>query len=356
MIVYHGTTAARARRICEVGLLPRKPSRRVWFAQNRNYAEGRARTQARRTHDRAVVLTCDLDVDQLRRAYGHKRVMHRGGVIAVDGTVPVAVLRSYPALFGQPTSPEDLAAWANELLGLKPWKGVSRRHPGVLRLSEWAVNRLSTQARPELRLTELLDKARQWLPEFFRDVVIDPATLQVWHTVADVAVEAQLPEPPPDDREARALALLDDPEPARRVRGLTQLRRLGDPDLGEWCVMCLADESVDVQVAALTALRDVADADTGVIEPLAGSPLPRVRAAALGTLAALGGPEAAAWVELGLKDPAPCVRMEVVNQLPKLDPVRQQSVFELAVYDPNPEIRRRALRVAGGRRYARMVW
>ena len=39
MIVYHGTTARRARRICQEGFLPKKPSRRVWFAEGRTYAQ-----------------------------------------------------------------------------------------------------------------------------------------------------------------------------------------------------------------------------------------------------------------------------------------------------------------------------
>ena len=36
MIVYHGTTMKRARRICKAGFLPRKPSKRVWFAKARS--------------------------------------------------------------------------------------------------------------------------------------------------------------------------------------------------------------------------------------------------------------------------------------------------------------------------------
>lgn len=44
MIVYHGTTSRRAQRICAEGFLPKKPSRCVWFAENRRYALGRAKT------------------------------------------------------------------------------------------------------------------------------------------------------------------------------------------------------------------------------------------------------------------------------------------------------------------------
>jgi RNA:NAD 2'-phosphotransferase (TPT1/KptA family) len=67
MIVYHGTTRRRAERILVSGFLARKPSRRVWFARSRAYAEGRAKTQARRAHDRPAVLVCELDLQAYRR-------------------------------------------------------------------------------------------------------------------------------------------------------------------------------------------------------------------------------------------------------------------------------------------------
>ena len=62
MIVYHGTTRRRAMRIGKEGFLPKKPSRRVWFAQGRGYALGRAKTQARRAHGRPAVLKCEIDL------------------------------------------------------------------------------------------------------------------------------------------------------------------------------------------------------------------------------------------------------------------------------------------------------
>jgi len=77
MIVYHGTTNRRARRICVEGFLPRKPSGRVWFAESRAYALGRAKTQARRSRDRPVVLACDIDIHRMRNRYGAKRILHR---------------------------------------------------------------------------------------------------------------------------------------------------------------------------------------------------------------------------------------------------------------------------------------
>ena len=97
MIAYHGTTNLRAERICQEGFLPRKPSKRVWFAEGRGYAERRARQQARRAHARPVVLTCELDLQVLRRRLGPKKVRHKSGILAIDGPVPVSMIRSRAA-------------------------------------------------------------------------------------------------------------------------------------------------------------------------------------------------------------------------------------------------------------------
>ena len=80
MIVYHGTTIQRARRICREGLQPKPPSRRVWFAEDRKYAFQRAKTWAHRTNDRAIVLTADVDLARLRKQLGPSRII----VVIVD--------------------------------------------------------------------------------------------------------------------------------------------------------------------------------------------------------------------------------------------------------------------------------
>jgi HEAT repeat protein len=84
------------------------------------------------------------------------------------------------------------------------------------------------------------------------------------------------------------------------------------------------------------------DADPEVIAPLAESQDKRLRAAAIAALAKHGGDEAAEWFERGLKDPEPCVRAETAALLSEIDLARHREIFELAFYDPNPEIRRRA--------------
>ena len=356
MIVYHGTTRRRAQRICTEGFLPRKPSRRVWFAQGRGYALGRAKTQARRSHDRPVVLTCDVNVADLRRRLGPKKVMHRNGVIAIDAPLPVTVLRSHPGVEFSST-PKDLASWVNHLLGLKPYKGVPATHPGLERLSRWVTNRQTSQPHSRLRPVEVCHMARQWLPEFFEGVEVDPDTLRVLRRIGGVEVEVAPPEADADPREEEALDCLTDPKPRRRVRGLSLLGAVAEPDeLSDWCTMFLDDESVNVRVAALQAMLVCDDAEPDVIEPLARSDNKRVRAAAIAALAKHAGPDAPRWFERGLKDPCACVRLATARQLPALDPTAHRALFELALYDPNPQVARTARKLCAGKGYAKCAY
>jgi hypothetical protein len=343
MIVYHGTTDRGARRIALEGFLPRKPSRRVWFAKSRAYAEGRARTKARRAHDRPVVLTCTIDVTQIRRRLGARRVF----------------LRSHPGVEA-PTTPEDLARWVNRLLGLRAQKGVGRSHPGIDRLSRWVRNRLTSQPGSRIALSELLQLARQWLPEHFDGVEIDPQLLKVRRRIKtlEVRVEAGEPAPPPptDPNEDRAIELLADPSPRRRARGLGLLAQIQDPDLFDWCAMFLDDEAAEVQVAALRTMLRCQDSDPDVIAPLAESPDTRVRAAAIAAMAKHSGRQAPAWFERGLKDPAPCVRLETAAVLSQLDPAEHRAIFELALYDPNPQVAHLAAKLTAGKGFSKAAW
>jgi hypothetical protein len=367
MIVFHGTTDIRARRIAAEGFMPRKPSRRVWFAASRAYAMGRAKTQARRSHARAVVLTCEIDLADLRRKVGAKRIRHVNGIIAVDGTVAPTVLRSGGEAFDQPTTPKDLAAWANRVLGLKSYKGVPQTHPGLLRLSRWVVNRTQGTWNRGIRRTELLHMARQWLPEFFLGVEIDPESLLVIRKspaphaaqAAGLAGSETAAADEPEamgPREAEALELLESPGAKARARGLAVLADLGDPDLFEWCAMYLDDESVDVRLAALRAMLQCDDIDPGLLAGPAGSADNRIRGAAIAALARHEGPVAADWFERGLKDPSPCVRLATAAVLSHLDPAANRRVFQIALYDPNPQVCHLAEKLVAGKGYPRITW
>ena len=356
MIVYHGTTTGRARRICAEGFLAKKPSRRVWFAESKAYALGRAKTQARRSRDRPVVLTCDLDVNWLRMRYGRRRVLHRNRVLAVDGPVPVTVLRSHP-FANVPTTPEEIARWVNDILGLKPHKGVGRRHPGALRLSEWVNKRLQSDPRTRIKPRELFLMARRWLAEFFEGYEVDPDHLRAFRAAGAIEVEVDEEACRPDPREDEALECLDSDKATCRARGLALLAKLGDPDLFDWCVMFLNDEAVTMQLAALETMPHCDDGYPEIAEPLAASDNKRIRAAALAVLAKLAAPDdAPRWFERGLKDPSPCVRIAVARQLGRLAPAEHQALFELALTDPNPDAVRAARKHAGGLPSAALTW
>ena len=359
MIVYHGTTVRRAKRICEEGFRPRKPSKRVWFAQSKHYALGRAKTQARRSKDRPVVLTCDLNLGELRRSVGKKRIFHRAGNIAINGPVPVSVLRSAPtSAVDQPDTPEEIAAWVNRLLGLKPWKGVGRKHEGVARLSTWVRNRTADRPGRYVNPRELLDKCRQWLPEFFADVVVDPERLRAFRKVKTIDVKAELSLPRVDPRETEAVECLENPRAKRRVRGLKVLADIDDPDLFEWCAIFLDDDSVTVREAALRTMLHCPDEDVdlALIEPLVESENKRVRAAAIAALARHAGDDAPRWFERGLKDPSPCVRTSAAAMLDHLDVDSHRPLFELALYDPNPQVARTARKLTTGKGFAKLRW
>ena len=144
MIVYHGTTHKRAANIRMMGFRPRKPSKRNWFTKDRGYATRRAKQKASRGNDTPVVLTCDLDMTELRRRLGSRAVMAHNHLVVVHGTVTPDVIVSpndqgyLPHVY----SCEHLASWINDILGVKRHKGVSPKHTGVGRMSLWIQNRL----------------------------------------------------------------------------------------------------------------------------------------------------------------------------------------------------------------------
>ena len=170
MLLYHGTTRRSAEQIAVEGFAPRKPSRRVWFAHSKGYALRRAKVKARRRHDRPVVLQCELDLATLRRKLGSKRVVYRAGIVSISGSLPVTVLRHAPGVWDPPSSEPELAAWLNDLLGLKAHRGVSRNDTGLIRLARWIRNRRTSQPHSRLRDSEIVERAAGWLPQWFQGV------------------------------------------------------------------------------------------------------------------------------------------------------------------------------------------
>lgn len=355
MIVYHGTTSLRARRILEEGFRPMKPSRRVWFAQSYGYAQGRARTQAFRANDRPVVLSCEVDVGELRSSLSAKRVLASHGVICVDAPVSVTIVAAGSAVHCQgvqssplePTTPADLASWLNGALGLRPWKGVRPRNPGVVRLSKWVINRVAERRGKYPKTRELFEMARRFLPEVLKGCAFDEQRARirrVEHLGKVTAQEGSIPSEP-DPAEAKILECLESAKPRRRVRGLEILREREDPDLFDWCMMFMNDPAPQVRVASARIMTACPFIDPEILVPLVDSKDRLLRAAAVGTLASHLGKDEPEWLDLGLRDPAAHVRLAAAEQLGVLDRVKYRTIFDLALNDPNPKVEQLAWKV-----------
>jgi len=332
MIVYHGTTKRRALRIRVLGFRPSKKSRRVWFTERPDYARARAEYQARHAHDQPVVLTCEVELDRLRRQFGPRNVHYKGRCLAVDGALPIDILRHCPVGPRQPISAAELSEWLRHRLRRGRRRGPGPRHRGVRRLAEWVRRRLAPDPTQAIRESELMSAARRLIPELFAGKSAEPRE-----------VAARRPAEQAETAEERALAELVVTKPARRVRALRQLTELGVPDLQDWCLVCLHDRSPDVRVAALHTMLHCELADRRFIAPMARAKNARVRGAAIAALVKHSdGERAEKWMRAGLTDPSPCVRLEAAALLAMFEPARDRALFDLARYDPNPDVRRRA--------------
>ena len=349
MKFYHGTTLQNAIRIAEMGFLPRKGA--VWFTTSKQYAQGRAKQKARRTGSSPFVLNCEIDVSELYNRLGKKLVMRGGGVLAIRGRVPPTVIRSHFTL-ELLNSPEQIAKWVNQRLGRKSYEGISPRHPGIERLSRWMENRTSSGTGSTIRPDELSQKLQQWLPDFFQGVEITPEDLRFDCFPEPAEIETTPPSEPVNSREENALDDLAAAKPKRRIRGLKRLARLGNEDLYDWCTLLLSDESLDVRIAALRTIAHCDDGDPETILPFAESQDKRIRAAAIAALAKHSTDDTPRWFERGLKDREACVRLEIAARLPTLDVTQHQGIFELALYDPNPEIKHLAEKLTTRKGYA----
>lgn len=348
MKYYHGTTLRSAIRIAEIGFLPRKGA--VWFTTSKQYAQGRAKQKARRTGSSPFVLNCEINISELYNRLGKKLVMRGGGVLAIRGRVPSTVIRSHFTL-ELLNSPEHIAKWVNQRLGRKPYEGISPHHPGIDRLSRWMENRTVSGTGSTIRPDELSRKLQQWLPDFFQGIEIAPEDLRFDYFPEPAEIETVPPSEPVNSREENALDDLAAAKPQRRIRGLKRLARLGNEDLYDWCTLLLSDKSLDVRIAALQTIAHCDDGDPEIILPFAESQNKRVRAAAIAALAKHSAEDAPRWFERGLKDREACVRLETAAVLPMLDVTQHRRIFELALYDPNPEIKNLAQKLTTRKGY-----
>ena len=348
MNFYHGTILQNAIRIAEIGFLPRKGA--VWFTTSKQYAQGRAKQKARRTGSSPFVLACEINVQELYNRLGKNLVMRSKGFLAIRRRVPRTVIRSHFTL-ELLNSPEQIAKWVNQKLRRKSYEGISPHHPGIDRLSRWVENRTNSGTGGSLRPEKLSQKLQQWLPDFFQEVEVTPEDLRFDYFPEQVEFETEPSPEPVNSREEKALDDLAAAKPQRRIRGLKLLARFGNEDLYDWCMLFLSDESLDVHIAALQTIVHCDEGDPEVLLPFTESQNKRIRASAIAALAKHSVEDAPRWFERGLKDREACVRLETAALLPTLDVIRHPAIFELALYDPNPEIKNLAQKITTGKGY-----
>ena len=341
MKFYHGTTLRNAIRIAEMGFLPRKGV--VWFTTSKHRAQRRAKQKARKIASPPFVFTCEINVQELYNRLGKHLVMRSKGFLAIRRRVPPTVILN---------SSELIAGWVSHILQGESYESISPHHPGINRLSRWVENRMKAGTDSAIRPKELSQKLQQWLPNFFRGVKISPEDLRFdyFPELAELETEPSLESV--DSREENALDALADPKPKRRIRGLKLLAQLEHEDLYEWGTLLLSDESVEVRIAALQTIAHCDEGDPAVILPLVESQNKRIRAAAIAALAKHSAEDASRWFQRGLKDREACVRLETAALLPTLDAIEHREIFELALYDPNPAIKRLAEKLTAGKGYA----
>ena len=340
MNFYHGTTLQNAIRIAEMGFLPRKGA--VWFTTSKHRAQRRAKQKARKTASPPFVFTCEIEVQELYNRLGKNLVMRSREFLAIRGRVPPRVILNLPELIAQ---------WINQTLQRKSHEGISPRHPGIDRLSRWVENRTNSDTGGSLRPEELSQKLHQWLPDLFQGVGITPEDLRFDRFPEPVEFETEPSPEPVNSREEKALDDLAAAKPQRRIRGLKLLARFGNEDLYDWCILFLSDESLDVRIVALQTIVHCDEGDPEVLLPFTESQNKRIRAAAIAALVKHSVEDAPRWFERGLKDREACVRLETAALLPTLDVIRHPAIFELALYDPNPEIKNFAQKITTGKGY-----
>ena len=341
MNFYHGTTLRSAIRIAEMGFLPRKGA--VWFTTSQNRAQRRAKQKARKTDSPPFVFFCEIDPQELSDRLGKNLVMRSKGFLAIRRRVPPTVILN---------ASELIAKWINQILHGEPYGSISPHHPGIDRLSRWVANRMNAGTDGAIRPKELSQRLQQWLPDFFRGIRIMPEELRFDYSPELVEFEIEPSLESIDSREENALDALTDAKPKRRVRGLELLAQLEHEDLYEWCTLLLLDESVEVRIAALQTIVRCDDGDPELLLPFAESQNKRIRAAAIAALAKHSAEDTPRWFERGLKDREACVRLETASLLPTLDVSQHRRIFELALYDPNPSIKRLAEKLTAGKGYA----
>ena len=93
-----------------------------------------------------------------------------------------------------------------------------------------------------------------------------------------------------------------------------------------------------VRRKALELIERSDEGDPYLLLPFAQCSHKGLCVAAVAGLARVGREQAAEWCARGLRDTDDAVRLAVAREMPRYDPQRHRRLFELALYDPHPQI------------------
>ncbi len=158
----------------------------VWREIFRAARDGKLRTRHRAAHAIATLLQksqtrarwrdllqrLDADLQQLMETPERARpllgqIAHQAGHARTLRGSPIQTYR-YQRRVLDLASREALTDWVNAKLGLRKHAGVSPSHSGLDRLWRWLQHRATFQLRRRPNESELLAKAEQWLPAYFK--------------------------------------------------------------------------------------------------------------------------------------------------------------------------------------------
>ena len=170
--LYHGTTRRRAEKILREGFQGKRGW--SWFARQKGLARQYAQIRARQRHDDPVILECDVATSDVQKK-DFRVASARGsvGVVVIQGRIPGKVVSNRRKL-GLFWSANEVAAWANEYLGLKGAQSIPPNQPGVQRLRKWMAGRFGGGRHKPIPEKELLRYAIRWLPEYFSPSSLHP--------------------------------------------------------------------------------------------------------------------------------------------------------------------------------------
>jgi hypothetical protein len=189
MILWHGTTASRARSIIREGFRAKKAKkqRRIFFAGRPSMAQGIAQARAEREGDQPAVIKCSIDLshysDFERRGNAVYAFRDRciGSEVIVEVTGPPGQRREKQekAERREDTGIEltnvaltfnsgcaGIAYWVNSCLRLNGSHRIDEDHEAVGKIKQWLDDQIDAGRFGEVPSDEMLEQVQKYLPEY----------------------------------------------------------------------------------------------------------------------------------------------------------------------------------------------